>query len=345
LISQNSQKLQNSGKLAGLVLIRGNATGQFSLDSRTPNSKNPKGFDLLSKQIPFPIFEISSLKQDNSTIALELALEYNRDRSYAQFPLYGMQFMLPMWAIRNSDLCLKRKHCTPIQEQSIWSSFSDIVNEETPIIVVSTKIDSNALFRDQAFGHSVRTGPVLLMAIASALSTIPMSTLPKSVLFSFFGAESWGHAGSQRFVQDITQDFVCKSKQATPKCQFGAANSCTNPCHSSTDFANLKFERIDSIIDIDTVGSLYADPSTSTAHYVHIDRPSVSVDSLVQTILSNFTVPVFEGSTSVPANILSARDDLLGLGLPPSPAMAFLAKKRNIPAVVVSDYKSEFSNP
>jgi nicastrin len=339
------------------MLVRGNATS-YSPDSTTPQRKyglyanepnshpwNPRGLDLLSKDIPVPIFEIPSFGTDNSTIALELALQYNQRTGYSGSPLYGMQFMLHMWSAKSSAKCLSRKYCQPIESVSIWSSFSDVPNDSKPIIVVSTKLDSNALIRESSFGYAGRTGPLLLLAMANALRGANVTTLPKSILFSFFGAEQWGFAGSQRFVQDISQDFVCQTKGPTEHCNFSGESSCANPCHFNTEFRKIKLDRIDSVIDIDTVGSLYGDPAVATTHYVHIDRPSDATNALAQSFQTNFTIPSFNGSTAGSGNLVPARDDATGLGLPPSSAMSFLQRKRSIPAIVISDYKSEFSNP
>ncbi|KND02246.1 uncharacterized protein SPPG_02727 [Spizellomyces punctatus DAOM BR117] len=381
----NVAKLRNSKKMAGIILVKDGfgypdpATWssdstcpncQFGLYSNQPPSSwhqwNPDGNSLSFQDFDFPIFGIS---QDGSNLRsitpLKEAVEANARGGYVSYPLYAVEFDAFMWAAGNSAVCLQRGWCDPIGGLSVWSTFSKVLdsnntlNDNKPLIVVSAKIDSKSFISDFGIGsklptmaigaRSPKTGLVTALATADALSQYFKSPeavpLAKHILFTFFDAETWGFAGSQRFVQDITRPLVCKERgeTATPSCPLALAN-CTNPCFYDLDFTSIQFNNIESIIEFDSVGGIDVPnlPPNPTI-FMHVDEVNPQTTALMNMFAGTTAAPGFNGSSPLNVNTVPAAGDGVNFRLPPSSAMAFLAKK-NIPAVVFGDFRDRYSN-
>ncbi|KAJ3324440.1 hypothetical protein HDV06_006851 [Boothiomyces sp. JEL0866] len=342
-------KLQSTGKVAGLILIQDSATSlsfglqspnlKYSLNPKSTYTWNPNGNGLAYFNYDFPVFEIQQGSIPNS---LNDALLYNKN-SGNSFPLYSMEFAGQAWSVGKSSICLKRGFCQPIGELSVWSSFNPNIasTDKKPIILISSRFDSNALVRDLSFGTAIKASPVVLMGIADALSKANIPALPKNLVFTFFGAETWGFAGSQRFVKDISTPFVCldNSKQATSGCPY-VNGDCVQPCQAKIDFTKINFDSIESIIEFDTVGLLNSDISKSTNIYMHVNEVNDQTTKLVQTFTSTSVGQGFNQTEQLNLTISSAG----ATALPPSSAMSFLSRKK-IPALLLADYDSQYSNP
>jgi nicastrin len=179
-----------------------------------------------------------------------------------------------------------------------------------------------------------------VLAAMDALKRAPtaVTDLNSTFIFAAFDAETWGFTGSKAFVKDITSLFTCtqKSDSSTDQCPLKSA-SCVNPCKLTTDFTKISFDQIAGIIDFDTIGAFGSSSFNSANLFMHVDSPDVS---------SNL-VNVFRNS--VPSNASLAVTLTPAFGntnnrLPPSPIYAFLEKKRSIPAILISDYSTQFSN-
>ncbi len=206
------------------------------------------------------------------------------------------------------------------------------------MLLVSAKLDSSALVHDYASGASAKTGLVLALAIAHALSqsrTQPLATLPKHVVFGFWDAEQWGFAGSSRFAQDLGARALCTGSN----CTNGIGSDCTS-CRNTTDFTSLTTARIEGIVELDTVGYVWRErPATSTSpstpYYMHVDEESAGNLALMSAL---------SGSATPNVTLASAFRANLPKRLPPASAMSFLKRRRDIPTVVVADYEESFSN-
>ena len=201
--------------------------------------------------------------------------------------------------------------------------------------MVASKLDSNSLIRDRSMGNSQRISNIVITGLIFALRNGGMSSLPKNIVFALFGAENFAFSGSQRFVDDISS-FSCQKTDLHDNCPLNRGSGCSSPCHRDLNFTKLGFERIESIIEYDTVGHLY-DPGE---YFIHADDPSLS-STLLSDFAKNFQAPEFNSSAAKEMKVSAAGE---GSRLPPSSAMAFLKKKRSIPTIVVSDYKSEYTN-
>lgn len=79
-----------------------------------------------------------------------------------------------MWAAIDAKHCIDRNWCTPIGGHSVWSTFTyNLANESPqPLILVTAKLDSLALIHELSFGAAERTGAIVLLSIAEALSKV-----------------------------------------------------------------------------------------------------------------------------------------------------------------------------
>jgi nicastrin len=227
------------------------------------------------------------------------------------------------------------------QLKIVWSTFSsDISSSDTkPIIFITSKLDSNALVHDFAYGSAGKSGVACVMAVMEALSNTvtPVKNLNSTFIFALFDAEMWGFAGSKRFVKDITTPFICidDSQTGTIHCPYNSAG-CVNPCHKFTDFTKINFEMISSIIDFDTIG-FFQDSSITNRSILNIHVDDISVS---KKLASSF-LPVNLNSMNL--SFKNAFNEIQNNRLPPSSSMAFLSRKK-IPTIVISDYTTEFSN-
>ena len=267
-------------------------------------------------------------------------VEYNEEKGYDNYPLQAVDFELFMWAAMNSETCLRRGWCEAIGGLSVYSSPSvDIqADDKKPIVMLTAGMDSRSLFHDLTNGaeHAV-SGLVGILAAAEALGRVDTINLPKHILYTAFSAESWGYAGSQRFVQDISQPFTCSNASRAVTCPYGSSAPCTNPCVRTLDFKRINFDQIDSIIELGSISM-----TTNGEYWAHVDDTQIS-GSLVTTLQQqqqqhqNTT----NSNTSI-SSIHPAYEDNVQRKLPPgSSTMSFLKQKRNIPAVVVTDFQKE----
>ncbi|KAJ3193942.1 hypothetical protein HK101_003790 [Irineochytrium annulatum] len=360
-------KLRNSNKLSGIIVVEQHPlfprAPSYSADQPFPNFQyslyanntgapyqwNPNGNGLLQQGFDFPVMLMPVTPNDVSWVqslgSLIEALEYNKNRSYVDYPLYAVEFDGLMYAAINSPTCLRRGFCNVIGGLSTWSTFSyNMSRQDTrEIIVVTASMDSNAMFRDSTFGAETTTsGFVTLIAVADALaqSKTPIHTLPKDLLFTAFGAEAWGFAGSQRFVQDIAKPFTCTDPVPSVACP-----ACGRPCLSTTNFTQIGFDRISAIFEFNQVAGIgLPDPANPTI-FLHIDDAADPLHAGFATGLKWNGSVLVRGvdGTNVTVTFGSAFGAGVNNRLPPSSAMSFLAKKK-IPAAVFSDFSLSYTN-
>ncbi|KAH6566976.1 hypothetical protein BASA60_003020 [Batrachochytrium salamandrivorans] len=361
--------LRGSGKLTGIFTITDSIHPPgYSPEMSCPNCAyglyanqptrylwNPSGNSLVNSDFDFPIFGIhpgdpTSIQTIN---AINEVLDFNAARKYINYPLYAMELDSRMSSAIDSSTCLRRKRCQPLGGYSVWSTFSSGIsaNDQKPIVFVASKIDSTALLHDYGFGAGSRSGVVAMLAVVETLSRVQggMASLPKTVVFSAFEAESWAFAGSQRMVQDMSQPLVCKDTSGKPTsgCPVIGAQ-CNSPCLISTDFTKLNIDLIESFIEFDSIGDIHHPAGATSPHYLHVDTLNPQTSALVDSFKSAASPAPSTPRTSQPINVtidVAATASNTNNRLPPSSAMAFLARRGDIPAMVVTDYLSQFSNP
>jgi nicastrin len=149
----------------------------------------------------------------------------------------------------------------------------------------------------------------------------PLDTLPKHIIYTLFTAEPWGSAGSQRFVNDITTPFQCTNATRAYPCPYTSA-PCTFPCVRDLNFKKINFNQIESIFEFQSTSGINS--NYSNQFYAHVDNGQ-------QSPLLAALKPVI--------NIQPASSDGVDRKLPPSSAQSFLQKRRDINAVVITDYQ------
>lgn len=151
-----------------------------------------------------------------------------------------------------------------------------------------------------------------------------LDSLPKHIVYTLFTAESWGFAGSQRFVKDISSPFECTNATRAVNCPYSNA-PCTFPCVRNLHFKKINFDAIESIVELQSVSGINS--NYTDGYYVHVDSAQQS-QSLMNSLSSY-------------SNIKQASADGIDRKLPPSSAMSFLKQRRNIQAAVITDYQKE----
>ncbi|OUM62378.1 hypothetical protein PIROE2DRAFT_69514 [Piromyces sp. E2] len=254
-------------------------------------------------------------------------------------------------------------HCDPIGGNSIWGTFSKQISPDDgkKIVIVSSQIDGNSLFHDNTIGTNSQIGGfVANLAIADALSKskILPEQFENHIIFTFFSGESYGYGGSQRFVKDIST-YKCKSHEYNKNFMCSEFSSCQDPCMYVDDFKNITLNNIKGIIELNQLTCSGCNDINNPTYYMHVDDETdletLKITNLISKVSSVFgdIVPsenkVDENTNSKRINsssynIKPAWEGLnKNLGLPPASAQSFLKQKR-IPAVVIGDFQTEFTN-
>ncbi|KAJ3332505.1 hypothetical protein HDU76_014006 [Blyttiomyces sp. JEL0837] len=357
------RQLQGTNRLAGVVVIEEHPlypTPAFYSPERQfpnydqslyaklptpPNLWNPNGNGLLYEDFTFPIFFMGIDPNDNSwvqsTQTIVDATKFNKDRGYNDYPLYGMELDEYMWGFKDVTTCLRRGACNIVGGKSIWSTFSPLMTrtDGKNIIIVTANIDSNSMFKGSTWGtETATTGFVTLLSVANALSQVlnsnnPNTTVPKHLVFMGFTAETFGFSGSKRFVNDLTKGYNCFDTTTCPPNSY-----CGVQCSFTTNFTDIDINKIEAIIEFNQVGGIgLSNPDLNPTIYVHVDDAK---DAATTQLASAFFT---NGTANNNVTIAPAYSNSVNLRLPPSSAMAFLAK-RKIPAVVFGDYKDSYTN-
>jgi hypothetical protein len=129
-------------------------------------------------------------------------------------------------------------------------------------------------------------------------------------------------------VNDISTPFECKNITGTNTCPIKGA-ACTQPCVRDTDFTNINFDNIESVIEFSSVAQSNA---SGGGYWAHTDDSTTS-GSLLQLFLTN-------GQGNGTYGIRDAASDGVHRKLPPSSAQSFLKKKRSITSIVLADYQT-----
>ncbi|KAF7729030.1 hypothetical protein EC973_005061 [Apophysomyces ossiformis] len=326
LTRKNVQALTASGRVTGLIAL-------LHSDPSAPD-KPAWSPDIACPNCQYGLYA----NEPDQYVWNPKGIAYNRDKGYSNYPLQAVDFESFMWAAVNSETCLRRGWCKAVGAMSVYStpSIDMAIDDNKPILVVAAAMDSRSLFHDLTVGanHDV-SGFVGVLTVADALSRapVPVTSLPKHILYTLFAAESWAFAGSQRFIQDISTPFQCTNSSRAVPCVYANA-PCTAPCVADVHFTRINFDKIESIIELNSIGGSGDNYTTYWAHVDDIGKSSPLVDALRQTASQS-------GSN---ATIQLASSDGIERKLPPSSVMSFLAKNRNMQAVVLSDFQKELGS-
>lgn len=122
-----------------------------------------------------------------------------------------------------------------------------------PIVLATTKMDSNAFFHQLSpGGDDSMAGVAVLSAALKALSNAPgVATLPSQILFAVFNGETWSRVGSRKFVDDI-QHFRCDDPN--PDGPSEERPACFSPYKNRLEFQDVHLEKINKIVEVGQIG-------------------------------------------------------------------------------------------
>jgi nicastrin len=242
-----------------------------------------------------------------------------------------------MWATDSVETCLRRGHCDPVGGQSVYAALGDAAmrrgpTPDKPTLLFATRIDAFAFFQQMARGaDSALSGMATLVAAVDALARSDtalqrIEAAPRQVMLAFFDAESFGYAGSRRFVRDV-RSFRCDVR---PDDRPDA--SCKHPYKYSLQFANLTLDAIEAIVDVQQVG-IRSSPPMLHMHSPTSQRGSAALARVVDTIERLASAGTLGVSSS------------LADRLPPTSALAFVSNGTMPATVVLTDHDGErFAN-
>ncbi len=123
------------------------------------------------------------------------------------------------------------------------------------------------------------------------------------------------------------------------------------------DFKNITLNNIKGIIELNQLTCSGCDDINNPTYYMHIDdetdTETLKLTNLISKVHATYGNNILDSKSnknnnnnkrqSISYNIKPAWEGINNLGLPPASAQSFL-KKKKIPAVVISDFQTEFTN-
>lgn len=359
---QNVERMKQSGKIAGIVVLMSEDFSQdvpegYSDDQSCPNQIsslywdtnwqcnpdeapwNPNGSGLLLENFDFPIF---LTRHENTTRFLldDCYDTFNKphdDGTARNWPLCAVELDAHMYSAVSTETCIRRsnlvntlnpvKFCDELGDFSYFTflkpengsdpSFRD---DEQSVIVVSSRLDSITLFDLNEFGaDSPITSIVALLETARLLAVNPPDFQGdvSNILFSFLYGEAFDYMASQRLVYDMVENEFPK-KMDLEKYPQG-----------QKPLINLT--HVNQIVEI---GQLFNQKSGKKI-FAHTDTEFDSKE-----LLNDLVSAAQRHQLNLnPATVSSTK------GLPPASSQTFLRAQRDIPAMVLTDFDDQFTNP
>jgi nicastrin len=343
--------------LAGVIVVAGgnekHSMSPWSPDLRSPNTYNyknvsqsndlhsafawnPDGDGMLLQRFDFAVVSVSDAAEAADVSARADENEENV-RAGDKFMPHAVEFRYSMDAIaaaetrgaQNSLACIVAGTCMPVGGHSVWGKMGTLT-PSTPTVVLTTAMDSVAMFHGSAVGAEAEmSGLAVLLAAADALSTVSdIRSLPKTLVFAVFAGESWDNIGSRKFVEEL-QTFTCDKPDAK-----NPAGACAEPYKESLAFSNLTLGKIDSLIELRQVllgDNLYLHTQASASGGGNKNKNTVNDDLLELGAAMNVSVAVSDVDT--------------GGELPPSSTRSFLDARADLGNhVVITDHAGSFKN-
>ena len=298
---------------------------------------NPLGDDMRSEFYPFAM----QLLNEADSAAFESRAEENEAAIAEGWqPVHWAEFRNPSKAFSDSLTCLEEQYCNPIGAQSIWTTLFPLSRNETrPFIMATVAIDSQSMFSATSTGaEAVQSGVIALMAAVDAIGRLLHNNVTRdsvlddfkyNLLFFFSHAESFDHAGSGKFVDDLLH-FECTRPDEDN------ANACNEPFKPSLHFLHLArnasggrvgLSRIDRVLEVGQVG-------LNSSLYLHVERDASSRTRVwgeeIMSLLRNESLITLDWApTDLP-------------GIPPSVSETFLSVNSSLPVLHIADHKREF---
>ncbi|CAN8063316.1 unnamed protein product [Agarophyton chilense] len=350
----------------------GDIGSEEQCNQSNPRRNNP-GDCILQQFIPFNVFHINSsfaghILQSAARFRDPNAIPDTEQKDTFS-PQYKLQSIGRMWAcatsmtptpsatitsestindqnagsLITSQQCLKDKTCLPIGTNSVWSALGR-VRPITPALrpkylFITAPMDSYAFFPQFGTGAGAEIASLaVLMAVSAQVAVFwrdseRQSAFERQPVYIAFNAETWGYAGSSRFLRDM-MEFNCTEEADFTKGEKG----CNQPF-----IDNLKFKEFkDADIQVLNIGQLIT-PATTTegmsdsnffAHYENGTSTMLESDlrnSFEQRKLE-FQRGGFDYGSDVPLTPIDA-----------SQSFKFYFKDRKIDVVSITNYPLNFS--
>jgi len=297
---------------------------------------NPNGDNLLNQSFTFGMVR---LDEDLTTKVKDLAKQNEESAKKDEHVAWSAEFTYPMTAKKNSVHCLDKNTCLPVGGYSVISSFTPI-RTGTKKILISTKMDTTALFRAQARGaQDAMSGLVAMLLALNILSRTAADALRSAdteVIFAIFDAETYDLAGSRRWVEDV-QNFTCRMDATDVY-----PNGCWEPYHTSMYFQNITLDEIDFIIDVGPVG-IRSEPSKGFNAFLHTEKDMRADEDTLRYMNMTYASALEEREESA-AQLNIEQASASNPGTPPSSLWSFLNAKPNQKGFVLTDFDTEFTN-
>ena len=311
-----------------------------------PYPWNPPGLDLLSKNFPFPVFQLDNVTSANAV----LRANYNAEVAQGATNMARME--LNMQASGNSSACLAAKSCVPLGGNSILGVFPSSPsplnfsiskeggeeNNNSTVVLVMAQIDSSSLFHGLTeAADSPLSGLIAMLVAAQVLGNNTSSSsstqavrrqYKKRIAFLALMGEPWDFMGSRRVLWGIEQ---------------GSA---------AVQDLGLEVENIAAILEIGQIGRAQKSSATTTTDggdafqlYAHIEKsgPSAASSLPLRSFLQASSSSESENNQAETKIELRNASDATP-GLPPCSTSSFLRVRPDIPAVVLEEFKTQFLN-
>ncbi|KAI1305856.1 Nicastrin [Halotydeus destructor] len=364
----NLKSFNNSGRVNGVIVMKPESEPEpssFSPDNKCPNENfglyvndtsyghcnklewnnptNPAS-SMMFQNWQFPIF----LMKNSSTISKikDCYVKFNKpEKGLARpWPLCAADLYVQQHAAVSTPKCMKRnelgfastlsgsRFCDPLSSSNVFTTLFPTSPNGYPkksVILLTTRLDSASVFNDLTPGvDSAITGMVTMLSVAKTLASLreqmaidsQSSDSTKNILFAFFDGEAFDYIGSSSTV------FSMNVKKNFPK-----------PLQKYIQPTNLTLEHISHIIEVNQIGS-----HSSETVYAHYDPLSYRKTQSVRTAVDMIKDELSQASKQVNITLSEGQSDLHGM--PPASAQSFIAGDDSIPAVVITNHGSEYTN-
>lgn len=204
--------------------------------------------------------------------------------------------------------------CLPLGGTSVWASTE--TNSQNPVFLVAGGMDSTSFFHEATPGaNTAATNIITILMAAKLVGNIEdKSAFQANIVFALFQAETYGFAGSRRFLRDVAYPgFQCQSDPVqTAPAKEDSELGCLNPLRQSLRFAELG--QISGMLAVDQIGHSVSNDML----YVHTDEDNDAYGAYIANWLKA------SGTSQVSVSSSSTADNGDGYPYPPSPLTSLL---------------------
>lgn len=243
-----------------------------------------------------------------------------------------------------ASTCLQNGQCLPIGGQSLWSALGRLRPQDhsekgiPKILAITAPMDSMAFFPDLALGASAEISSLAVMlAVAKAVDVYRQNKSLTKIeewqpVYFAWNAQSWGYAGSSRFLNDV-QNFKCKSHQK------GDAG-CGDPFVASLKFQDFKNASY-SVLNLGQLISPNVNSKAERKFYFH--KYEEEANATNKSVILNALRAAFESRASKLGNGILFEEVSSKL-LPADASQSFFRYERDADVISLTNYKDAYTN-